>query len=182
MDGHLPDTRNFWIFGYGSLMWRPGFAFEERQAAWLYGYHRCLCIRSTVYRGTPERPGLVMGLDRGGSVRGIAFRIAPASVKETLAYLDEREQITKVYCPKVFKIRLDDRRVVRAYTFVARHDHEQYAGKLTPDQAACYIAQGHGQMGSSLEYVENTCRHLQQIGISDAALKDVLRRARRRMA
>ena len=92
-----PDASDLWVFGYGSLMWRPGFAFEERGLATIRGLHRALCIWSHVHRGTPDRPGLVLGLDRGGSCKGVAFRVAGARRQETIAYLREREQVTSVY-------------------------------------------------------------------------------------
>src|SRR4051812_35408559 len=105
MDQTVPQ---FWVFGYGSLMWRPGFAFLERRPATIYGYHRSLCVYSHVHRGTPERPGLVMGLDRGGSCRGAAFRVAHEIWDETLAYLRGREQVTMVYHETTLAARLDD--------------------------------------------------------------------------
>ena len=86
-------TKEFWIFGYGSLMWRPGFDYVERHAAWIEGYHRALCVYSHVHRGTPERPGLVMGLDAGGDCRGVAFLVAPERRDATLAYLRARELV-----------------------------------------------------------------------------------------
>jgi len=92
----MSGESGFWVFGYGSLMWRPGFPFEESQLAMVRGYHRALCVYSHVHRGTPEQPGLVLGLDRGGSCKGIAFRVRETLMDETLAYLRDREQVTRV--------------------------------------------------------------------------------------
>ena len=113
-----------WVFGYGSLMWRPGFDYLDRQPARLYGYHRSFCIYSEYYRGTKERRGLVLGLDRGGCCRGIAFRLPPPQAHDILDYLWDREMVTSVYAPKVIDIRLGGRRLpIR--TFVASRDHFQ---------------------------------------------------------
>ena len=121
------ETGEFWVFGYGSLVWRPGFAFEERVVATLHGFHRALCVLSHVHRGTPEQPGLVLGLDRGGSCRGIAFRVAPALWDETLAYLRAREQVTMVYRETWHDVRLIDGRRKRAVAYTVDRAHGQYA-------------------------------------------------------
>ena len=164
-----------WVFGCGSLMWQPDFAYLEARQALLRGYHRALCIYSTRYRGTPKLPGLVMGLDRGGSCRGRAFRVAAADAEAVLAYLDGREMLTGVYRPRFIAVSLDDGRRVPAYAFIARHDHRQYAGKLHPERAAELVLQGHGGRGSAREYLENTIEHLKQMGIRDSALQRILR-------
>ena len=171
-----------WVFGCGSLMWQPDFSYLEVSPALLRGYHRALCVYSTRYRGTPERPGLVMGLDRGGSCRGRAFRVAAAEAEAVLAYLDGREMLTGVYRPDFVGVRLDDGRRVAAYAFIVRRDHRQYTGKLPPERAAELIVQGHGGRGSSLEYLQNTVTHLLGMGIRDKALQRVLEavQARRR--
>ena len=128
------DSGDFWVFGYGSLMWRPGFAYLERIPARLIGLHRALCVFSFVHRGTPERPGLVLGLDRGGACRGIAYRVAAALRAQTIGYLRAREQVTTVYIETMRQIELEDRarRRLRALCYVVDRSHVQYAGRLTP--------------------------------------------------
>lgn len=168
----------FWVFGYGSLIWNPGFTFVEKMKAKIFGFHRCLCVVSTAYRGTNENPGLVLGLDRGGSTTGIAFRVDKKHVNEVLAYLEDREQITKVYCPHFAKAHLTDGRTVRAYTFITRHEHEQYAGPMSMEKCAKMVASGVGERGSSLEYLANTVEHLEQMGIKDTDLHKVLKMAK----
>ncbi|MGA7266224.1 MAG: gamma-glutamylcyclotransferase, partial [Aestuariivirga sp.] len=125
----------FWVFGYGSLMWKPGFAFLDSEPALLRGLHRRLCVLSHVHRGTPERPGLVLGLDRGGSCHGMAFRIGPEHRAATLDYLRAREQVTMVYLEQVKPITLiGSGRRVEAVTYVVDRSHRQYAGRLDDAQ------------------------------------------------
>ncbi len=169
----FPAREGIWIFGYASLMWRPGFPYVEAHPALLRGYHRALCVWSTVYRGTPESPGLVMGLDRGGSCKGRAFRLAAADVPEVMAYLHEREMSTNVYAPKFLDVRLDDGRTVAAYNFIVRRDHEQYTGKLGIREAAEIVERAVGPSGSSLEYLGNTLEHLDEMGIVEGPLHDI---------
>ena len=129
----MTDSDELWIFAYGSLMWRPGFDYQERQTARLHGFHRALCIYSHIYRGTPERPGLVMGLDRGGSCHGVAFRVSVESAPATLEYLRARELITNAYTERRLPVRLPSGRMVRALAYVAERGHTQYAGRLSPE-------------------------------------------------
>lgn len=166
----------FWVFGYGSLMWNPGFAFERRGLARLHGYRRALCIRSWVHRGSQERPGLVLGLDRGGSCLGVAFQIASDDVEGVVAYLRERELVTNVYLERSLGVTLADRRRVRALTYVVDRDHVQYAGRMTPDEAAGIVREAVGQSGPNPVYVENTVAHLRELGIRDAWLEEVAAR------
>jgi cation transport protein ChaC len=143
------ETGELWVFGYGSLMWRPGFAYLERTPARLIGLHRALCVFSFVHRGTPERPGLVLGLDRGGMCRGIAFRVAAAARGETIEYLRGREQVTSVYVETMRQIELEDetRGRVRALCYIVDRSHVQYAGRLTLAESLHYVRQGHGRSG-----------------------------------
>lgn len=168
------ETRDFWVFGYGSLVWRPGFAFVERRQATIHGYHRALCVLSHVHRGTPERPGLVLGLDRGGSCHGVAFRVAEELRDATLAYLREREQVTGVYRELLRPVRLDDGRFVEAVTYAVDRQHGQYSGALTPDEVIELVRQGVGRSGANPEYILNTYEHLLMVGIRDRALERIV--------
>ena len=160
---------DLWVFGYGSLMWNPGFPYLEQSDALLHGYHRSFCVYSHRYRGTPEKPGLVLGLDRGGSCRGVAFRVAAADVPDTLTYLWDREMVTGIYKPGLRPLRLPGG-VVQACCFVIDRNHKQYCGKLSLENTAAYICQGHGQRGPNSEYLFNTVCHLDELGIADSPL------------
>ncbi len=165
---------DFWVFGYGSLMWNPGFAHVESAAARIYGFHRSLCMISTMYRGTPENPGLVLGLDKGGSTVGIAFKVAKKNVNHVLEYLEDREQITNAYCPHFAMATLDDGRRAKVYTFIARRDHRQYAGPMPRQKCARMVSTSAGDRGSSLEYLASTVDHLDQLNIKDTELHRIL--------
>ena len=180
----LPETEppegDIWVFGYGSLMWRPNFPHVETRPALLRGYHRALCIYSVAYRGTYERPGLVFGLDRGGSCRGLAFRVQEKDVKEVMNYLDEREMVTGVYRPRWRRIEITDgalKPTVLSYLFVADTRHEQYTGKLSDDEAVRMILQGHGKAGPCIDYLINTFEHLKELGIHDHGLERLIRKS-----
>ena len=166
------DDGELWVFGYGSLMWRPGFAYLERVPARLIGLHRSLCVFSFVHRGTPERPGLVLGLDRGGMCRGIAFRVAAAARHETVEYLREREQVTSVYVETSRQIDLEDktRRRVRALCYIVDRSHVQYAGRLTLAEQLHHVRQGHGRSGANRDYVIETVKSLEELGYRDGEL------------
>ncbi|MBL6933308.1 MAG: gamma-glutamylcyclotransferase, partial [Rhodospirillales bacterium] len=159
-------------------MWKPEFPYLEAHPALLRGYHRTLCVSSTVYRGTPEKPGLVMGLDRGGSCKGRAFLLAAKNVPDVMAYLHEREMSTNVYAPKFLNVRLNDGRTVKAYNFIVRRDHVQYTGKLSLNEAAAIVREGIGPMGTSLEYLESTLEHLDDMGIIEGPLHEICARAK----
>lgn len=168
-----PPEGNFWIFAYGSLIWDPGFPFEEARPALLRGWHRSFCLYSMRYRGTPERPGLVLGLDRGGACRGIAYRVAAAQGATVMAYLWDREMPNRVYACRDVAVQIATG-AVTARTFVVRRDTPQYAGKLPLDRTAALICHGHGQRGPNRAYLENTVRHLDALGIPDARLHALL--------
>ena len=160
------------MFGYGSLMWRPGFPFIEQVPARLIGEHRALCVYSFVHRGTPEKPGLVLGLDRGGACRGIAFRVAETHRAETVAYLRAREQVTSVYREVTRSVWLqgDARQRVSALTYVVDRGHAQYAGRLAPAEQLRHVRQGHGQSGANRDYVLATVKAIEAEGFRDIQL------------
>ncbi|NIR30948.1 MAG: gamma-glutamylcyclotransferase [Gammaproteobacteria bacterium] len=155
---------SFWVFGYGSLMWNPGFTAVEVHRARLHGYHRWLCVWSWTYRGTRANPGLVLGLDRGGSCLGRAFRVRAGDRAGVVDYLYARELISDVYRPVLRCVRLEDGRRVRALTFVVDRCHAQYAGKLSPERAAAVVRGARGVRGPNHEYVINTAMHLRELG------------------
>ncbi len=173
---------DFWVFGYGSLMWRPGFDFVEQAPALLYGVHRSLCIYSVVHRGTKKRPGLVLGLDTGGSCRGIAFKLPPKQIDATVDYLREREQVTSVYVEVTRQVRLVDNgsRWVPALCFVVDRQHTQYAGELAVEEQARLVHGANGQSGPNVEYLGRTVEHLDEIGIADSGLRRVMDAVERR--
>lgn len=164
---------DFWVFGYGSLMWRPGFAHVETVRARLHGYRRSLCIYSHVHRGTPDRPGLVLGLDAGGSCLGMAFRVPGDMTDEVMLYLREREMSNRVYHEKWLRLKLADGREVRAVTYVADRKHSQYARNLTTENAAAIIAAARGESGANIDYVTNTLEHLRNMRVRDQALEHI---------
>jgi cation transport protein ChaC len=164
----------FWVFGYGSLMWNPGFEFVERSQALVYGYRRSLCVRSWVHRGTRQNPGLVLGLDRGGSCRGMAFRVAAEKREEVIDYLRARELVTNVYLERQVLLTLPDTRRATAVTYIVDRDHVQYAGALDASAAAHVVNEAQGQSGPNDAYVFNTLAHLQEMGIRDHWLEQVV--------
>jgi cation transport protein ChaC len=166
------SAEDLWVFGYGSLMWRPGFEFLERAPARLIGLHRALCVYSFVHRGTPESPGLVLGLDRGGMCRGVAFRVAAAAREPTIAYLRAREQVTTVYLETMRRIELEDkaRRQVRALCFIVDRSHVQYAGRLNLSERLHLVRQGHGRSGANRDYVIETVQALETLGYRETDL------------
>src|SRR3984957_6003925 len=163
---------DLWVFGYGSLMWRPGFEFIEQVPARLIGEHRALCVYSFDHRGTPEKPGLVLGLDRGGACRGIAFRIAAASRDDVINYLRGREQTTHVYREVTRSVWLENepRQRVAALAYVVDRGHVQYAGRLSLHEQLRYVRQGHGRSGNNRDYVLETVRSIEAQGFRDSQL------------
>jgi glutathione-specific gamma-glutamylcyclotransferase len=165
-------NEDLWVFAYGSLIWRPGFSFIDRVPARLIGLHRALCVYSFDHRGTPERPGLVLGIDRGGACRGVAYRVAAALRAETIAYLREREQTTMVYIEAMRPVILQSKpqRQVVALVFVVDRRHPQYAGRLDLDRQLHLVRQGHGRSGPNREYVLSTVKALEALGYRDHEL------------
>ncbi len=177
------NPQGVWVFGYGSLMWNPGFVHVRHLTGKLHGFHRSLCIYSHQYRGTPERPGLVFGLDHGGSCRGMVFEVELARWPETLAYLRAREQLGNVYIEAFRRVRIEtlqDRRPevtdISALAFTVNRRHPQYAGKLPADELFRLAQQGKGQFGACADYVRNTVEHLKELGVRDGRLEDLLAR------
>jgi glutathione-specific gamma-glutamylcyclotransferase len=163
-----------WVFGYGSLMWRPGFPFAERRAATLHGRRRAFCIYSVHHRGTYERPGLVLGLAPGGATRGAAYRVAEADWPETYAYLMDREQPTETYIEARRQVRLDDGRRVEVLTFLSDVGHPQWAGVLSLERQAELIAGATGLSGRNVDYLRDLVDHLRDMGVRDAAMERLL--------
>ncbi len=165
-----------WVFAYGSLMWNPGFAYAERRAAHVHGFHRAFCIYSHHYRGSHGAPGLVLGLDRGGSCRGFVYRVPRGAVADTIHYLWRREMITRVYVPRRLVARCEGRRLA-AQSFVVNRRHPQYAAGLRMAETAALIRQGVGVSGSCVDYLASTIEHLDALGIADGPLHRLLEMA-----
>ena len=166
-----PDGQ-LYVFGYGSLIWRPGFAHAAAHPALLRGFHRRFCIWSRIYRGSPEAPGLVLGLDRGGACRGVAFSVPAGQAAAVLGYLDARENIGDevVYARRLLPVRLlDSGRMVRAVAYVVERGSAHYC-RPAAEEAARAIARGIGQAGANRDYLLNTVSHLQAMGVRDAGL------------
>ena len=175
---HESGKGDLWVFGYGSLMWRPGFEYADKVPARLIGEHRALCVYSFDHRGTPEKPGLVLGLDRGGACRGIAFRVAPKLREAAIEYLRAREQTTHVYREVMRSVWLNNssQQRVSALTYVADRSHVQYAGRLPLNEQLRIVRQGHGRSGNNRDYVLATVKEMQRLGIRDTDLQTLASR------
>jgi cation transport protein ChaC len=170
----MQDNSSHWVFGYGSLIWRPGFASMSQQQATMPGVHRRLCVYSYRHRGTERQPGLVFGLVRGGSCRGMAFEVHPAEWAEVHAYLSEREMDRGVYREALRPMRLADGRRVKGLAFLVDDKHAQFAGRLTAAEQARLVRMGVGESGPNPEYVLETARHLLARGIRDRGIDEVV--------
>ena len=161
-----------WVFGYGSLIWDPGFAPAESRLAVLHGYHRSFCMRSLHYRGTPEAPGLVLALDEkpGALCRGVAFRVAEHEEGPVLEALRARELISYAYREEVLPVELAGGGEAEAVTYVIERDHDQYCGGLTAEEQAGVIARAVGGRGPNADYLYRTVAHLAELGIGDSEL------------
>ena len=155
-------------------MWKPNFPYTDIQPALLRGYHRSLCVYSIEYRGTRDLPGIVLGLDKGGSCKGRAMRVDRIHAEDVLKYLHEREMKHQVYYPKWMSISIPAGRV-KAYCFVVKRDHEQYTGKLGDKELLKLIRQGRGKGGACLDYLYSTIHELNKLGILDGPLHQIIR-------
>ncbi|HZY50099.1 MAG TPA: gamma-glutamylcyclotransferase [Devosia sp.] len=167
-------TPNPWVFGYGSLIWNPGFSYIRAEKALLRGAHRSLSIYSYRHRGTPERPGLVFGLSHGGSCRGVAFEVEQAIWPQVFDYLQEREQDRGVYREAWRKVTLADGMTISALAYLVNEQHPQFAGRLALDEQVRLVARSTGESGRNTEYVRNTAEHLLSLGIRDRALLQIV--------
>ena len=168
-------TKDVWLFGYGSLIWNPAIEYAERQPCTIYGFHRSFCLWSTLGRGTPERPGLMLGQDRGGSCRGVAFRIPRAAAETELDIVWRREMSSDAYRATWLKGRTADGRALRAIGFVVRREHQRYAGTVPEARMVSAIAGARGFLGSCADYLINTVDHLDEMATPDrrmARLRD----------
>jgi cation transport protein ChaC len=181
-----PSSPGFWVFGYGSLMWRPGFAFLERRLAILRGYKRAFALRSVRYRGTPEKPGLVLGLDwdPNAACTGTAFRVCASEADAVRDYLTAREMVTRSYFEIAYPVTLlcpgeGQGQPVEALAYVLDRTHVQYAGGLSLDEQARIIATAEGPGGPNAEYLHNTVAHLRELGVADSDLESLDEQVRR---
>ncbi|HRO12150.1 gamma-glutamylcyclotransferase [Amaricoccus sp.] len=171
MDGG--GQAGFWVFGYGSLIWSPGFEYADRRVATLCGYRRAFCMTSIVYRGTPEAPGLVLALDRGdgsGSCVGVAYQVAAERAAATLAYLRERELVSYAYTEARLPVALEDGEAVEALVYVSNPAHAQYRGGLSLEAQAEVIARAVGPRGPNRDYLLKTVESLETLGLHDPDL------------
>jgi len=178
-DPHFEHSdEDLWVFAYGSLMWRPGFDAVERVPARLIGAHRALCVWSHVHRGSPERPGLVLGLDFGGMCRGIAYRVTASARKATLEYLRAREQVTMVYreCVRPVVLLSHPEQRVQAVCYMVDRSHPQYAGRLKLAEQLHHVRQGHGISGQNRDYVLSAVKELEALGCRDHDLHTLAER------
>jgi len=173
-----------WVFGYGSLLWNPGFTLVESVHARLHGYARSFCMRSVHHRGTNDLPGLVLALDaqNGSTCDGLALKMHEAEYDATMAYLRERELVSAAYIEKMLPLDLGDGREVTAVTYVIDADHKQYCGSLLLEEQAQIIARAVGGRGPNSEYLFNTATHLAELGIPDADLNWLYDRVRELIA
>src|SRR5262245_46127806 len=174
--GSVRSEHDLWVFAYGSLMWRPGFAYAEAWRARLTGYRRCFCIYSVHHRGTPDRLGMVLGLDRGGACEGVAYRVAAVHATEVRRYLRGREQVNGVYREAYLPVELERHPPVEvmALAYTVERAHAAYAGRLPLSLQARLIRGGKGLSGANIDYLVSTLRHLGELGIRERDLERLL--------
>lgn len=174
------DRSTLWVFGYGSLIWDPGFDFTERRLARLDGFRRSFCMRSVHYRGTAQAPGLVLALDRaeGASCHGVAYAVPAAARDDTLSYLRKRELVSYAYLETFQSVALDGQGQVEALTYIIDPAHDQYCGGLSLEEQADIIARAAGGRGPNRDYLLNTAAHLSDLGINDDEIDWLVQRVR----
>ena len=177
MLARAPFPERVWVFGYGSLIWNPAFRFVERRTALVYGYHRQFCLWARAGRGSPERPGLMLAMERGGSCHGVAYRIARRQVQTELDVVWRREMLTGAYRPVWVALRTPGG-IEHAIAFAANHSHERHVRGLDADATAKLLATGVGPLGSCCDYLFDTVSHLRDLGIRDRRLEAIEKRVR----
>ena len=164
-----PEGGDVWLFAYGSLIWNPLIHYVEKRVGTVHGYHRCFCLWSHIGRGTKAKPGLMLGLERGGACRGIAYRIAEAQAAEELEVVWRREMLTGAYAPR-WVTAVTKEGPLQAIAFLINRNHERYAGRLPEDRIIATIAEAQGPLGACATYLFNTVAHLEDLGIRDRRL------------
>ncbi|WP_310618964.1 gamma-glutamylcyclotransferase [Flexibacterium corallicola] len=167
----IPKQQDIWVFGYGSLIWNPSFKFTARKVAVLQNWHRSFCL-STFGRGASDNPGVILGLDKGGSCKGVVFRIDARQIEEELKILWQREMIVGAYKPCWLPLEVDGEDT-KALAFVVNQEHGRYLGDISEEEVAKRIVNAHGPLGSCLEYFENTFSSLSSLGLHDEHLEGV---------
>ena len=169
--GHPPD-RDLALFAYGSLIWNPAFNFCRRETARVHGFHRRFCLWTHLGRGTPERPGLMLGLEAGGSCRGLLYWVAANEIESEIEILWRREMVTGAYRPAWVTAQTATG-PERALTFLINRRHERYSGRLNDEAIVAAIATACGPLGACADYLFNTTAHLEQLGIADRPLRQL---------
>ena len=175
-----PSRDSIWIFGYGSLIWNPAVHFTEKLRGKVYGYHRSFCLWSTIGRGSPSQPGLMLGLERGGSCNGIFYRLDRREVRSELDIVFRRELITAAYRPTWVSARISDKSRFKAIAFVINRSHNRYAGALDDETVIQTIAEAKGTLGSCSDYLYETVLQLDNLGMPDRRLASIARRVRQK--
>ena len=175
--GRAPQPRRVWIFGYGSLMWNPALRFAERRTALVHGFHREFCLLARAGRGSPERPGLMLSLEPGGSCHGVIYRLPADAIEEELDLLWRREMLTRSYRP-VWVVARTARGIGHAVAFAANRSHQRYRGDLNAATMARYLAHGEGPLGRCCDYLFETVAHLHELGIRDPRMEALEQRVR----
>ena len=173
-------SKNIWIFGYGSLIWNPAFHFVERRIGTVHGWHRRFCLWTTLGRGSPDCPGLMLGLDRGGSCRGVLLRIAPEMIESETDVLWRREMVSNAYVPTWVRAATEHGGIA-AIAFIINRTHDRYAQKMPEEKTADVIARAAGRIGPCRDYLLNTVDHLNRLGIEDRSMRRLAAKVRRRI-